>query len=709
MKKILPERYYLAHFHEFLAFFEGPSKALLGERELQFIQQFQKLNDDSQCIIARAANRKYAIINREQFNYAEINQPQQHIDELREAGWLSPLQQAHIRDVAGVLTKADLLELLTYYEPSKGLSSLTKPDLAARLESWVVQQGWPEEFQSERFFVRAFDDVLRFLLFLYFGHTRGRLNQFSMRDLGVMRTRADASTPQARFESHEQAIVAFYYASRIDDLPCLNLSELEALARAGFPEADGQAAFMLRSSFLYKLALKLLSEQRELALGLLLRSGSDAARERWIRERYKDGHRDEVKVALEAILDSPDSENLSVFAEDFYQRKFHQKRTSLLTDMLRSASRSVQLDISQNDNVEQAVIGWYRRRNVAAWRTENRLWRSLFGLTFWPLLYEKSALVNEFDRRPVCLKENRFYASYRKEIDALLQQFSSAEALFGHVSAVAARHFGKVNSLFMWNSDLLELLGVLLKYAPYPAVSTILKAMSEDFDGLSDGFPDIMVLENEQLRFEEIKAPGDQIRRNQWVSIQKLQQAGFCVQVTQVEWVRDPLQPYVVVDIETTGGQSRYHRITEIGMVKLVAGQEVARWQSLINPQRHIPAAITRLTGIDNSLVEDAPVFAEVADEIEEFTRDSVFVAHNVNFDYGFIKQEFARLERDFRRPKLCTVREMRRVEPGLASYSLANLTAHFNIRMERHHRALSDALAAAELLRYAQQQETSG
>ena len=95
--------------------------------------------------------------------------------------------------------------------------------------------------------------------------------------------------------------------------------------------------------------------------------------------------------------------------------------------------------------------------------------------------------------------------------------------------------------------------------------------MSRDFENLRDGFPDIMVLDN-TLRFEEIKAPGDQLRRNQLVSIQRLQQAGFEVAVTTVNWVRDPAQPYVVVDIETTGGNNSYNRITEIGMVKLVAG-----------------------------------------------------------------------------------------------------------------------------------------
>jgi DNA polymerase-3 subunit epsilon len=234
--------------------------------------------------------------------------------------------------------------------------------------------------------------------------------------------------------------------------------------------------------------------------------------------------------------------------------------------------------------------------------------------------------------------------------------------------------------------------------------------MAQDWQACHDGFPDIMVIEDGRLRFEEIKAEGDTLRRNQLLCIQKLREFGFDVRITTVDFIIDPDQAYVVVDIETTGGRASSHKITEIGMVKLVRGEIVDSWQSLLNPQRRIPANIIALTGIDNDLVRGAPLFADIADEVEAFTQDCIFVAHNVNFDYGFIKEEFARIDRFWRRPKLCTVAQMRRHYKGLPSYSLANLTKHFEIDMQRHHRAMSDALAASELLnlinekRFAQQ-----
>src|SRR5690606_17153813 len=89
---------------------------------------------------------------------------------------------------------------------------------------------------------------------------------------------------------------------------------------------------------------------------------------------------------------------------------------------------------------------------------------------------------------------------------------------------------------------------------------------------------------------------------------------------------------YTIIDIETTGGMSHRDRITEIAMVKIVNGNITARFESLINPERSIPGEITRITGITNEMVANAPKFYEVAKQIVEFTEDSVFVAHNVRF-----------------------------------------------------------------------------
>ena len=699
MRKDLPPRYYLSHFFEFLQFFEGANALLLTDKAKQFIHRFKALDEDKQCIVVRAANRKYAVIDRIQFNYDEITAPQQQIDALIQQGWFGDLAHAALQDIAGVLTKDALITLLGEYGSTQGFSALTKPKLVALLGRHINEKGWPEAFPNHVYLVCLFDDALRFLLFLYFGNTKSRLNQFSMRDLGVMRTRNDSVGDVARFESKDDAEAAWFYANHLALMPFYDDATLSEVARSCRPKTEGVSACFYRDEMLYALGLKLLGVSQKQALTLLLEAQSDKAKEKWIRESYKAGEIERVKQALVDIIDSPPSDTLLAFAEDFYARKFNKKRTSVVTDMLRNAARNLAIDVSQNQQVERGVLAHYARHGVAGWRTENRLWRSLFGLTFWKQLYEEDTLATEFDRRPLSLKQNNFYSKFAQSIEQTLSAFSSKQELQQHIHKMATAHYGKVNSLFMWSSGLLAPIDALITHGSLNAIITMLRMMCKDFASLRDGFPDIMVLDK-TLRFEEVKAPGDQLRRNQLVSIQRLQQAGFEVAVTTVNWVRDPAQPYVVVDIETTGGNNNYHRITEIGMVKMIAGEEVDRYQTLLNPQRRIPSNITRLTGISDDMVIDAPRFSEVANDVAAFTEDAVFVAHNVNFDYGFIKQEFARLDTAYRRPKMCTVREMRRAYPGLASYSLANLTQHFGISMKRHHRALSDAQAAAELLK---------
>lgn len=158
---------------------------------------------------------------------------------------------------------------------------------------------------------------------------------------------------------------------------------------------------------------------------------------------------------------------------------------------------------------------------------------------------------------------------------------------------------------------------------------------------------------------------------------------------------------YAIIDIETTGGRADRDRITEIGIVISDGKTVLDSFESLVNPETSIPFEITRLTGIDNQMVEDAPKFYEIAKKIVEITENTIFVAHNVRFDYGFIQEEFRRLGFAFTRKKICTVVLSRKAFPGLKSYSLGNLITYFNIEAIRRHRALDDAKATTILLEY--------
>jgi DNA polymerase-3 subunit epsilon len=155
---------------------------------------------------------------------------------------------------------------------------------------------------------------------------------------------------------------------------------------------------------------------------------------------------------------------------------------------------------------------------------------------------------------------------------------------------------------------------------------------------------------------------------------------------------------YTIIDIETTGNGIKGNKITEISIFKYNGHEVVDEYTSLVNPQCEIPSFITGLTGIDNNMVRNAPLLEEIIPEIEAITKDTIFVAHSVNFDYNVIKNEFKQLGHDFSRKKLCTVRLSRKLLPGYNSYSLGKLTAALGIPLTDRHRARGDAHATVLL-----------
>lgn len=157
-------------------------------------------------------------------------------------------------------------------------------------------------------------------------------------------------------------------------------------------------------------------------------------------------------------------------------------------------------------------------------------------------------------------------------------------------------------------------------------------------------------------------------------------------------------QEFAIVDIETTGGNASGSRITEIAILIHDGKKVIHRWETLINPQQEIPAPIFALTGINNEMVRHAPTFDEISEQVLELLNDRIFVAHNVNFDYSFVRHELEKSGFKWTARKLCTVRAARKIRPGLSSYSLGNLCSSLNIGIENRHRAGGDADATAIL-----------
>src|SRR5690554_4696408 len=166
---------------------------------------------------------------------------------------------------------------------------------------------------------------------------------------------------------------------------------------------------------------------------------------------------------------------------------------------------------------------------------------------------------------------------------------------------------------------------------------------------------------------------------------------------------------FAVVDIETTGLYHQGHGITEIAVVHIDGLKRKLVFDRLLNPKRSIPKAITSLTGIESSTVSGADAFQDIANELAPLLKDRIFVAHNVNFDYNFLKAAFEKLGMPFRYPRLCTLRYSRRILTDLKSHRLKNVCAALEIENGHEHRAGGDSYAAADVLLKLMERDNSG
>ena len=718
MKKELPAKYYLAHFKELIEFVTSKCMHLLEPKHREFISKINQLDEQSQCMLARVYSRKPYLVQAQSLNYEEITSPHQAIYTLKKAGILFEPNEQHYSQLLAHLTKPSLVELLSNYPEQisfkKSAAKGALVDIAREFFKACPQELAPLYSQ---YVINNRSDYYEYFEFLFAGKlSRGDVNhqnRFVMRDLGLTATREGHSESLSRFETLDEAQSNYLlnryrlaFKNITDESDYVTLAS-QVLVQA----AQGAIAIVLKNKLLVRLYRQLKTVDSELAFSLLEGCVDDSeAQEIQIREQYRLGNKEWVKARLEAIIENPLTDDLLYFADDFLMRKFNKKTRSRLSAMLADTQCVLEIDELYRGEVEQGVNDYYTRQGMAVFNTENTLWQSLFGLVFWHELFVESPYppCNEFDIYPQVLRLGNFYEAQQTQINERLAQCQTSQALLNLVCKNAAQYFDQPNGLFRWRSNLLEPLEALILNSPIKALIAHLTAMSKHYLQLKDGYPDLMVINNGQVHFEEVKAPGDKLRRNQLTTIDNLKNVGFTVHIAAVKWFVDPNRVYSVVDIETTGGLKGGNRITEIGIVKVQHGKVIDTWTSLVNPERHIPGFITSLTGISDSMVYNAPVFANIVKPLLDKLAGSIFVAHNVNFDYGFIKKECEMAGHFFKMPKMCTVVESRKAFKGLKSYSLGNLSSHFNLNLTSHHRALADATATAELLLLIQQSQIS-
>ena len=674
----------------------------------EFAESFQALGQDARCLYVRLVNRKGTVFYRESLRYEEIGSMDAAVEELHARRFIRHISESDLPGLLSLQTRPTLAKTIreTDFPPELDVprtGSARKGEMVKFAAAHLPLSAICPESSIDQYLVQDRIDELGYILFLYFGKLKSGLTDFALRDLGVMKTHRFKQEFKPRFTSKETALAAYFFRRRMAQLSTPETADIDnlCLEAADWPKIDDPDVEVLRGRAIHLLGNYLErfgDHQRALEIHQL--SDQFPSTERSVRLLMKSGDRENAANLLEQMIENPSCDHELLFAEDFYERKFEKKRVGRLTQLLRD-SPIVSLDESGRDYPENAAIRHLEKNGAEAFHTENLVWSQLFGLIFWDILFtgENAAIHTDFDRRPQGMASDTFFLKNEEAIRQRLSLLTDRKSTVQQVRQLWGRLEGTPNYFVHWSPELFDLTCRLITHSPSDSLAKILFDMATNWQANQSGFPDLMVIKDEQIRFIEIKAEGDQLRRNQLAQLERLKRSGIPVEILRLQWTVDPEQDYVVVDVETTGGNSQWNRVTEIGAVKVRNGEVIEEWSSLINPQRRIPGMITQLTGITDEMVANAPTFDVIADEFRGFVEGAVFVAHRAKFDYGFIRSEYQRIEQNFSCPTLCTVVETKRHFPGLASYGLANLCREFSIPLTSHHRALCDAQATAQIL----------
>ncbi|WP_408095691.1 exonuclease domain-containing protein [Peredibacter sp. HCB2-198] len=656
---VLPPKYYLDHFEEFIHEVKKHHSSLMEEHHHLYLADYEKLTNDSKCLLIRMINRSGKIFEKSSLVYEEIES--YDWDELARLNLIRELKEQDLPDFLNWLKKDDFKKILSKASVPfrKSASREELLSLTLNLNCTLKELG-----PLERIVVLNRQEEIDYLLFLYFGKLQNKLILPTLRDLGIRQSNKKGKFV-AKFKNKEEAFTQYFYAHLKQLKRVFTLEEIETWPPAILVETKS-----LREELLLKSAQK--TEDPTTALSILKLCKDYPATTYRARLLHQLGFTDECLLELERMMDDPNNDEELLFAEDFLQRKYQKKRLSLLTETLRNAE-SLSIDESFYRHPEFGVLAHYESGHFA----ENYLWNTLFWTFFEEEL--EAGGHSEFDYAPPELVEKTFLTKHEASIFNKFETTTKED----------------LKALFAEDDIILD----FIEFAELDKIFKMLVYMAQDFYGRNSGFPDLFIIENNEVSFIEVKAEGDSLRPSQIKQMRQLEKVGFKVKVLQVNYKLNPEQIYVVVDLETTGSLSSWNRVTEIGAVKIQNGQVIDTFQTLVNPERSIPQSIQEFTGITNEMVKNAPTFSEIMEKFLEFLDGSIFVAHNAGFDYGFIQNEFARLEERFVMPYICTKAWMRKYYPGLESYGLKNLCQTFNIELTNHHRALSDATAAAQLL----------
>ena len=561
----LPPKYYLTYFQYLIDFVKKKYQHILNETEQQFLADFEALTENEKCLFIRFCNRTGSFFRTEKLKYVEIENIPESLSGLIDKGFIESLSENHLLEAAEVLdifSKSELIELAKMLNlETRGKASLKKEEVL----DWLLAVGnWEdmiyllnsEDYANIHGLPHSLVKVVKqtevqMLKFLFFGSRHGDMTEFVTRDLGFQSyEKFDEDKMVAYFQTRQEVEDKLKVSLAREDFYLMQQADIEILDIYNWfmdwtethRKELSEIAILTYGTFSLRVALYLEKKKAlDEALTIFRLTEESPSRERQVRILDKQKNREEAKALCELILAEPQNATEQFFAEDYLNRieaiLLKKKSKKAVTQQLHN-SDSITIAATWKRQVEFGVIDYYQNRGMKAEFTENHLWRSLFGLLFWDIIFDTDSLAihNPLQRSPSDLFKPTFFEKRKEKMEERLKMLEDEDATIVYMNRIFFEKFGLTNPLVQWYGGLFPLILTLLERLSPEQITLITLEMAKNLRQNLRGFPDLFIWADGEYSFIEVKSPTDSLSNQQLFWLRFFESVNVRSKVLRVEW-----------------------------------------------------------------------------------------------------------------------------------------------------------------------------
>ena len=544
--------YYWENFNYVLGYVKKQYQNLLSDSEILFIQEFENLSKESQCLYLRLASRRALWFREEKLTYVEISNIPLRLNELGENGFIrfaSKLDSVDLGSILSVFSKKECIALTSKIAHfPKFTSTIAKEHLVDLCKPFGNELLQELNVMTSRLICPVQLEYFTFIQFLFFGTKFRDMSEFVIRDLGhrqyvVVNEEEFIPYFQSRKEAIEKWKISIW-RERFQELSKDSESTYELVESWNqdiLPMyediSDVAMGSFERALFSLGRWLERLGYM-ELALDIYEPSFSCLSLERRVRILAKLKRIDEALLLAKLGLEIAFSPKETHFFEDFILKQNSKKHIKVVTQSLKS-SPTLLIDIKWKGNVEMGVMHYFENMGYSAHFTENHLWKNVLGILCWDLVFDEkqTGIHHPFQWAPSHYSSDGFTLGKEKDFEDKISLLGSIDSFIIYALEIKENHEGKLNPLIDWYTLDIELIRELVHRVPFESLSKVLRYLWTHLSTHAKGFPDLFVFKDSEYQFIEVKSPTDHLSAIQYFWHDYLIKAGIETELYRVVWM----------------------------------------------------------------------------------------------------------------------------------------------------------------------------